>query len=53
MYRLDVSATRYYPDSLQGPDGKIYISAHVGGDDAYGSVDQSITMDTFRLNVSP
>ena len=52
-HHLDVPATRYYPDSVQGPDGKIYISAHVGGDDAYGSVDQSITMDTFRLNVSP
>jgi len=52
-HHLDVPATRYYPDSVQGPDGKIYISAHVGGDDAYGSVDQSITMDTFRLKVSP
>ena len=51
-HHLDVPATRYYPDSLQGPDGKIYISAHVGGDNAYGSVDESITMDTFRLKVS-
>jgi len=52
-HHLDVPATRYYPDSVQGPDGKIYISAHVGGDNPYGSVDQSITMDTFRLKVSP
>ena len=52
-HHLDVPATHYYPDSVQGPDGKIYISAHVGGDNAYGSVDQSITMDTFRLKVSP
>jgi len=51
-HQLNVPGTRYYPDSLQGPDGKIYISAHVGGDNAYGSVDQSITLDTFRLQVS-
>jgi hypothetical protein len=51
-HQLDVPGTRYYPDSLQGPDGKIYISAHVGGDNAYGSVDQSIMLDTFRLQVT-
>ncbi|MBM79025.1 MAG: hypothetical protein CMJ78_00325 [Planctomycetaceae bacterium] len=51
-HRLNAPATYYYPDSLQGPDGKIYISAHVGGDNAYGSVDQSIKLDTFRLKVS-
>ena len=52
-HQLDVPATAYYPDSIQGPDGRIYISAHVGGDNAYGSVDQSITLDTFRLQFSP
>ena len=52
-HRLNVPGTRYYPDSLQGPDGRIYVTAHVGGDNPYGSVDQSITLDTFRLKVSP
>ena len=51
-HRLDVPGSRYYPSSVQGPQGRIYIFAHVGGDNAYGSVDQSITMDTFQLNVS-
>lgn len=42
-------ASRYYPRSVQGADGRIFIFSHVGGDDAYGAVDQSIRMDTFRL----
>jgi hypothetical protein len=40
----------YYPRSVQDADGRIYIFSHVGGDDAYGAVDQSIRMDTFRLS---
>ena len=54
--------TSFHPEGLDplpacaaswesSPDGRIYIFAHVGGDDAYGSVDQSIVMDTFRLDV--
>jgi hypothetical protein len=39
----------YYPRSLQSPDGRVYIFSHIGGDDAYGAVDQSIRMETFRL----
>ena len=50
---VPVPGTRYYPDSVQGPDGTIYIAAHVGSDNAYGSVDQSITLDSFRLKVAP
>ncbi len=41
--------TRYYPRSLQTEDGRIYVFAHNGWDNAYGEVDQSIVMDTFRL----
>ena len=41
--------TRYYPRSVQAEDGRIYIFAHVGSDNPYGSVDQSIVMDAFRL----
>ncbi len=48
-YRLNVPTTNYYPRSVQGRDGRIYVFAHVGGDNAYGTVDQAITMDTFRL----
>jgi hypothetical protein len=39
----------YYPRSLQDADGRIRIFSHIGGDDAYGAVDQSIRMDTFKL----
>jgi hypothetical protein len=39
----------YYPRSVQGGDGRVYIFSHIGGDDAYGAVDQSIRMDTFRI----
>ena len=39
----------YYPRSVQTRDGRIFVFSHVGGDDAYGGVDQSILMDTFTL----
>jgi hypothetical protein len=48
---LDVPPTRYYPRAVQSADGRIHVFGHVGGDNAYGSVDQSIVMDTFRLVV--
>ncbi len=48
-HKLDVPASAYYPRSLQTPDGQIFNFAHVGADDAYGKVDQSIVLDTFRL----
>jgi len=41
--------TRYYPRSVQVEDGTIYVFAHNGWDNAYGSFDQSIVMDKFRL----
>ena len=50
-HRLNLPGTHYYPDTVQGPDGRIHISAHVGGDNAYGAVDQSITLDSFHLMV--
>jgi len=43
-YRSD-----YYPQAVQTRDGVIRVFGHVGGDDAYGERDQSITMDTFRI----
>jgi hypothetical protein len=48
-HRLNVPGSGYYPRSVQAADGRIYVFAHVGGDDPYGAVDQSILMDTFRL----
>lgn len=47
--RLNVPGSNYYPRSLQAADGRIYVFGHLGGDNAYGSVDQHISMDTFRL----
>lgn len=41
--------TNYYPRAVQTDDGVVHVFGHVGGDDAYGARDQSITMDTFRL----
>ena len=50
-HRLNVPPSHYYPSSVQTFDGMIYVFAHVGGDDPYGKVDQSIVMDRFRLKV--
>ena len=47
--RLKVSGSAYYPRSVQTPDGRILVFGHVGGDDPYGKVDQSVVMDSFRL----
>ena len=47
--KLDVPGTAYYPRSVQTKDGRILVFGHVGGDDPYGKVDQSIVMDSFRL----
>jgi hypothetical protein len=40
----------YYPRSVQTADGQIFVFGHMGYDDAYGTTDQSIVMDTFRLS---
>ena len=37
----------------QAYDGWVYVFWHVGGDNAYGAVDQSIGMDRFRLMRDP
>ena len=50
-HRLDVPGTHYYPRAVQAANGRIYVFGHVGGDNAYGSADQSIMMDRFRLVV--
>lgn len=50
-HQLNVPGTGYYPRSVQTRDGWVYVFWHVGGDNAYGAVDQSIGMDRFRLEV--
>jgi hypothetical protein len=46
---LKIPGSVYYPRSVQTADGRIFVFGHVGSDDAYGKVDQSIVMDSFRL----
>ena len=48
---VNVSAITWYPKALQLADGKIICISHVGFDDEYGTVDQSIFQQTFRLKV--
>jgi hypothetical protein len=50
--RLNIPGTAYYPKAVQLQDGTILCIGHVGGDDKYGTVDQRIRQQTFRLAVS-
>jgi hypothetical protein len=50
--RLSIPGAGYYPCAVQLPDGTIVCIGHVGSDDVYGTVDQSIVQQTFRLKVS-
>ena len=50
--RLAIPGTAYYPRAVQLADGTIVCIGHVGSDDAYGAVDQSIRQQTFRLKVT-
>jgi hypothetical protein len=49
--RLPIPGTKYYPRAVQLPSGKIVCIGHVGSDDVYGTVDQSVFQQTFRLKV--
>ena len=51
--KLDIRGSAYYPRSVQLHDGTIMVVGHVGGDNAYGAVDQAIVMDTYRIQVAP
>jgi hypothetical protein len=48
----DIPGTAYYPKGFQFKDGKIIVIGHVGGDDVYGTVDQSIKQQTFKLKIT-
>ncbi len=50
--RLNIPGTPYYPRALQRKDGTVIVIGHEGSDDKYGTVDQSIKQQTFRLRVT-
>jgi hypothetical protein len=49
--KLDLPGSPYYPEAVELGDGRILIVGHVGGDNVYGSADQTIMQQTFRLIV--
>ena len=49
--RLALPGSPYYPRATQLKDGRILVVGHVGGDDEYGKVNQTIVAQTFRLDV--
>lgn len=55
--KLPLHGSPYYPEAVQLKDGTILVVGHVGSDDPYGTVNQSIVQQTFRLvtdhNLSP
>lgn len=50
-HRLDLPGSPYYPQAVQLADGTVLIIGHKGGDNVYGSADQSIIQQTFRVRV--
>ena len=49
--RWTFPGTPYYPRAVQMADGEILCVGHVGGDNAYGVVDQSIAALRFAIEV--
>jgi photosystem II stability/assembly factor-like uncharacterized protein len=49
--RLPIPGTVYYPQAVQLKSGKIICIGHVGGDNVYGTVNQTIVEQSFRLEV--
>jgi hypothetical protein len=46
-------STGYYPNGVQGPDGKVYVFSHTpGDDDEYGENDQTIVVDKFSIAIT-
>ena len=41
--------TNYYPRAVQADDGTIVVVSHIGKDNVYGTADQAIMVQTFRL----
>ncbi len=49
--KLNLSGSPYYPRAIQLKDGSVLVVGHVGGDDEYGKVDQTIVAQKFKLKV--
>jgi hypothetical protein len=49
--KLALPGSPYYPRATQLPDGKIMVVGHHGYDSVYGTIDQPIIQQTFRLKV--
>lgn len=49
--RLNMPGSPYYPEAVQLKDGTILVVGHLGADDVYGTVDQTIVQQTFRLEM--
>jgi hypothetical protein len=47
--RLDLPGSSYYPRAIQLKDGRVLVVGHMGGDDEYGKVNQTIVAQTFLL----
>jgi len=47
--KLDLPGSPYYPRATQLRDGRILVIGHIGGDDEYGKVNQTIFGRVFRL----
>jgi hypothetical protein len=49
--RLDLPGSPYYPEATLLSDGTVLVVGHVGGDNVYGTVDQTIVQQTFKVEV--
>ena len=49
---MQLSASPYYPRAIQRCSGEIVVVGHIGGDNAYGSVDQSVVLVRFKLQAT-
>lgn len=47
--RLGLPGSPYYPQAIELEDGRVLVVGHTGGDNVYGSADQSIVEQTFRI----
>jgi hypothetical protein len=47
--RLDLPGSPYYPRAALLKDGRVLIVGHVGGDDEYGKVDQTIVQQVLSV----
>ena len=51
-HRLDLPGSPYYPQAVELAGGAALVVGHKGGDNVYGSGDQSIVQQTFRIHVT-